>query len=719
MAVIQKIRERYAKLAGFIIGLSLVAFIISEGINGSFGNFFGKDTSVAKVDGKGIEAKEYYEAVQDYQSLTELYRKGQPVKDEELAQMRQGVLDQLINEKLIEREAKKLGLVVSEQEQKDMLTGPDPDPTVRQFPYFAGQDGQFDPQIARTFESQVKKVGTEEAYKALEQWKALQRFVIRQRLVQKYTQMVSNSAYSPKYVLTRNEKDGGQMASVRFVKIPYTTIPDANVTVNDQELTEYMNKHKSQYEIPQPTRSIDYVVYDVTPDGEDTAKSKNALTKVQGDFASTGDNEKFVTRNSDEPYIDAYLTKKSFPSVYADSIFSQPVGSVYGPYFENGSYRLSKVVAKNTLPDSVKFRQILITMDEQGKQVRDSVTAKRIVDSIYTALSAGTDFKAMAIKYNPGDNSNATGGEGEVTLEQSAGLPKEFSDFIFQGKTGEKKIVKVANAQYTGYHLVEILSQKDMVSAVKLANISKSLITSSRSSNAILSKANKFAGMSGNGKAFDENVKKDNLNLRVAEDIKAGDFVIQNLGAARELIVWAYNAKEGDVSNPIQLDKRYVVAKLTAVQEAGLRKLNPSIRAAIEGIVKADKKAKLIADKYKASQSIDAVAQAAAQQVMVADSVKGNASFVQSIGYEPKVLGYAFSDALKLNALSPAIKGRDGVFYISVTRRDNVAVAPTDKMAMDQQTMMEAMQVKNYMGSMLTEALKKGNKITYNPKNIN
>jgi len=409
--------------------------------------------------------------------------------------------------------------------------------------------------------------------------------------------------------------------------------------------------------------------------------------------------------------------------MYADSIFSQPVGAVYGPYFETGSYRLVKVIAKATLPDSVKCRHIMIRTSEQGKPILDSNIAKARIDSIANAIAGGADFKALAVKYTNDEASKATGGEYDFTLAQRPSLTrdisKEFGDFVFEGKPGERKVIRVNNPGYSSYHLVEVVSQKDMVSAVKLANISKSLITSSRSSNAILSKANKFAGMSGNGKAFDENVKKDNLNLHVGEDIKAGDFVIQNLGAARELIVWAYNAKEGDVSNPIQLDKRYVVAKLSAIQDAGLRKLTPSVRATIEGIVKADKKAKMIADKYKASQTVDAVAQTAAQQVMVADSVKANASFVQAIGYEPKVLGYAFNEGLKLNALSPAIQGRDGVFYISVTRRDNIPVAPGDQMAMEQQTRMEAMQVKNYIGSMLTEALKKGNKITYNAKNIN
>jgi len=718
MAVIQKIRERYAKLAGFVIGLALVAFIISEGINGSFGSMFGKDMSVAKVDGKGIDGKDYYDAVQEYQSLTELYRKGQPVKDEELAQLRQGVLDQLVMEKLVEKEAKKLGLVVSEQEEKDMFYGPNPDPTVQQFPYFAGQNGMFDPQNVKNFEREVKKAGTEEAARAAEQWNALKKFLVRQKLVQKYNMLIANSAYTPKYMLARNAKEGADMANVRFVKIPFTTIDDAATPVTDQDITAYMNSHKSQYTAIQPTRSIDYVVYDVTPDADDTAKSKNSLLKIRGDFATATDNEKFVNRNSDEQYVDAYVTRKTYMSPFSDSIFNQPVGSVYGPYFNNGSYTLTKIVAKTTLPDSVKWRHILIKTEEQGKSILDSNVAKARIDSIATAIAGGADFKEMVNRYSEDDGSKATGGEYDFTLQQRATLPKELGDAIYEGRTGEKKVLRIANGGYAAYHIVEVLSQKDMVSAYKLAEISKSLITSSRSSNAILARANKFAGTNATAQAFDATVKKEGLNMRVAEDIKAGDFTIQGLGAARDLIQWAYNAKEGAVSDPIQLDNRYVVAKLSAIQQPGLRKLNANMRAQIEGLVKAEKKGKQIADKYKAMQSLDAIAQASTQPVQVADSIKGNASFAPAIGYEPKVVGYAFNEGLKPNAISPALIGKDGVFFISVTGRTQGTVSETEKAMQQQQAQMESAQAKNYLNSMLVEALKKNSEITFNAKNI-
>lgn len=725
MAVIQKIRERYAKWAGGFIAFALVGFILQDALSGESNLrkiFDGDKTSVANVNGNRIEQKEYYEMAQEYMELSEVFRKGQPMTAEEQAQTRQQVLEQMVTERLVQKDAEKLGLQVTEQEQKDMFYGPNPDPTVQQFPYFLGQNGQFDPATIKQLETAVKKGGSspeesEFLIKAGRQWEALKRFLVRNRIVQKYSVMIANATYTPKFMLSRTEQEGAVQAGVRYVKIPYTTMSDAEVKVTDADLNEYMKKHKAMYETTQPSRSIEYVVYDMAPDAQDTAKAMNAITKLRDEFGATTDNQKFVNRNSDDGFQDAYLTKATYPSQFADTIFNQPVGAVYGPYFEKGEYKLTKVTAKTTLPDSAKCRHILIKTADQGKPTTDTAVAKARIDSVQAAIAGGADFKAMVAKYTQDDGSKATGGEYTFTLAQRANISKEFGDAIFDGKPGDKKVVYVSNSMYAGYHYIEVLEQKAMVTAVKLATVSKELITSSRSSNAVFGQANQFAGNNSTAKAFDDAVKKQNLNKREAENIKGGDFVIAGLGPARELIRWVYSAKEGEVSNPIQLDKRYVVAKVAAVREEGLPTLTASLRAQIEGLVKAEMKGKKLAEKYKAAASLEAVAQTAGQPVQIADSLKGGQSFAEGIGFEPKVMGYIFSDKAQQGKISPPIRGREALYFVVLTGRNTLPVVPNSMMQQQQQ--MEASQTKNYVGQMISEALRRNGTVTYNPKNIN
>ncbi len=725
MAVIQKIRERYAKWAGGFIAFALVGFILQDAFSGESNlrkMFDGDKTSVANVNGIKIDQKEYYEMTSEYMDLSELFRKGQPMTPEEQAQTRQQVLEQLVTEKLVQKDADKLGLQISEQEQKDMFYGPSPDPTVQQFFTILFGAQQFDPNMVKQFEQELKKGGTnaqqaEGLAKAGKQWDALKRFLVRNRVVQKYSTMIANATYSPKFMLTRNEEAGAMQAGVRYVKIPYSSMNDAEVKVTDADLTDYMKRHKAMYETTQPSRSIDYVVYDMAPDAQDTSKVLTSINKLRDEFAATTDNEKFVTRNSDDPFQDVYVTQKTFTSQYSDTIFKQPVGAIYGPYFEKGAYRLTKVTTKTTLPDSAKCRHILIKTADQGKPTLDSTIAKARIDSIAAAIAGGADFKAMVTKYSDDEGSKTTGGEYTFTLQQRASISKEFGDAIFDGKPGEKKVVHVSNSQYAGYHYIEVLEQKAMVTAAKLAIVSKELITSSRSSNAVFGKANQFAGNNNTAKAFDEAIKKQGLNKREAENIKGGDFVIPGLGPARELIRWVYAAKEGDVSNPIQLEKRYIVAKVSAIKNEGMPTLTAGLRAQIEGLVKAEMKGNKLAEKYKSAGSLEAIAQASGQQVLVADTLKGGQSFAEGIGYEPKVMGYIFSDKLQTGKMSPALKGREALYFVVLTRRNTVQTAPNPMMMMQQQQ--EAMQTKNYVGQMISEALRRNGTVKYNPKNIN
>lgn len=712
MAVIQKIRERYAKLAGGVIGLSLVAFIVSEGVSGSFSSFFGTDTSVAKVNGHKIDSREYAQMSKDYISLSEIFRKGEPMTEQEQAQIRTQVLDQMVNEQIIEKECEKLGIVVSEAEQKDMIKGPQPDPTVQQFFTTIFQSEQFDPRMIQEFESQVKRTDEPRLQELGQQWEALKKLIIRGKQMQKYNALIAGSVYTPVALLNNQAKMAGTQAAFRYVKLPLTLIPDAQATVSEAEMKEYMSKHRAQFETDQPSRTIEYIVYDVFPGAEDTAKALGVLQTLRDQFATATDNEVFVNRNSEERYTNTYVNKDRYMSAMADTVLKGSVGSVYGPFYENGAYKLVKVVERRELPDSVKAQHILIGMaNQQNPQGLTDTLAHKRADSIYAAIQAGASFDSLAARYSDDGGSKTKGGDlGYFTYGT---MVPEFNEAVFMGKPGDMKVVKT---QF-GWHVIRINDQKNFGPAVKLATITKSLNIGAKADQAQFAKANEFAGRNRTGAAFDASVKKEGLNKRVAEEIKPGDYIIQGLGNAREIIRWAYGAKVGDVSDPIHMENKYVVAKVAGAYEAGLKPLDAATKAQVEGIVRAEKKAKMLADKYKSPQSLEAVAQQSGQQVATADSVSATASFIEGVGYEPKVIGYAFYEKLQPGAVSPAIKGRDGVFFISLVGRNATAV-PTDPQALKTQAAMQDMQTKNYIQQAIPQSLRRQAEIKINAQNI-
>lgn len=732
MAVIQKIRDKYGKIAGGIIALSLVAFIVSDATSGSIATLLsGKTNDVMKVDGTKIDPKEYAARMKEYEILYTMYNSGRNLDDEARAQMSEQLVNMLVYEQAVAKECEKLGIQVSDAEKQELIYGMNPDPMVRGFqiqgtPIFSDpQSGQYDPGRVKGLEKELAERGDkiDPEGKVREQWAAVKNYVGRNALIRKYNTMFAGAVYLPKVEMKRTLAENNSQASIRYVRVPFTTVSDADVKVTDEELKSYMQKHAPLFTNDDATRTIEFVSFEIVPSSADTARVLEALAELKPEMETTKDIETFVNAKSDlsNSYTTAYFNKNTMKSRFADTILSLPVNTVYGPYYENGSYNLVKVTDRKTLPDSVKVRHILVRTQAQGNEVRSDSAASMRIDSAIAALKAGVSFDSVVKMYSEDDGSKDKGGEYTFELIGRPNLSKEFGDFAFEGKKGETKKVKVSNDNYAGYHYIEILDQYDMEPSSQIALVAKTLVPSDSTINALYGKANEFAGRNTTAAAFDEAAKKLNYQVRMGDNVQINSFNIGGVGPAREVVKWMYDHKVGDISPVFQLgDKRYMVAKLSSINDKGLRPLTAAERPMVEQKVKEEKKTELISKKY-AGQSLDAIAGATQQTVQQADTVILGGAYITNIGYEPKIIGYTFDPSFQLNTVSPGIKGQGGVYFISVLNRVENPLPPDGGM-MDQiiaqQRGQREMQMRNVVENGLRQSLIRKTDVTYYPQNF-
>ncbi len=734
MAIIQTIRNRYGKIAGGIIAVALVGFIVSDATSGSLASLFsGRDPNVMNINGTKIEPKEYSGRVKEYETLYSMFNKGRAIDDVTRAQMSEQLIQMMVYESVVNEECDKMGIQVSEEEKKELIYGVNADQMVRQFniegnPIFNDpQSGNFDPARVKGFEKEMSESGDkiDPTGKIREQWAAVTGYVKRSARIRKYNLMFSNAAYVPKYQMKRMMGDQNQNASIRYVKVPYTAIPESDVKVTDDEIKAYMQKHEALYKNDEVTRTIEYVSYEIVPSSADTARVLQALEEVRGEFTTVKEKEyeTFVNSKSDQmnSYTETFYNKRTLSTRNADTLLTMPVGEVFGPYYESGSYNLVKVTDRKTLPDSVKLRHILVKTKDQGNEVRLDTAASARMDSAIAAIKAGGKFDSVVSIFTDDEGSKAKGGEYTFTLMDKANISKEFGDFAFNGKAGESKKIKVSNDNYAGYHYVEILEQKGVAPSVQLALIAKNLVPSDSTVNALYGKANEFAGKNTTAEAFDAAAKKAKMDKRIGDNVKVTNFNIDGLGPAREVVRWMYEHKVGEISQVFQLgDERYVVAKLVAVHEKGLKQITPIDRPMLEQKVKEEKKAEMIAKKY-AGKSLDAIAAETQQTVQQSDTVILGGTYVPNLGYEPKVVGYTFNSSFQPNTVSPGIKGQGGVYFITVLNRVNNPLPPDGGM-MDQiiaqQRMQQEKQMRNSIDQAIQTSLIKKAKVEYYPANF-
>jgi peptidyl-prolyl cis-trans isomerase D len=534
------------------------------------------------------------------------------------------------------------------------------------------------------------------------------------------------SLYYPAFAAKMGVADMNQIASIKYVKVPYSAIPDAEVKISDDDIKAFMNKHKAIYQTEQATRSIEYVSFDIIPASADSAHAKEYLEALRTELAASKDEHTYVGTKTDDQNgsTEAFLNKTTFTSRYADTIMSQPVGSIYGPYMENGNFKMTKVVDKKVLPDSIKARHILIVVKNGAQEILSDTLAHKRIDSIAAAIKAGASFDSMVAKFSDDQSSKPAGGEVTFTLLQRPQISKTFGDFVFEtGKVGQTEVVRADNSKiggYTGYHLIEIKEQKAIAPCVKLATIVKSLVPSDSTDKAIYAKANDFITKSPKGADFDANVKKLGYDKRTGDNLKESSFVINGLGSARDIIKWAYTHKVGDVSEvPFTHDnQRYVVAKVSGEQAKGMMAVTAANRPMLEQRAREEKKAQMLADKYK-GQSLEAIGTATSSPVTQSDTVLLGNGTISGAGFEPRVAGYAFCKDFQLNTVSPAIKGNGCVYFITVLSRSTKAEDPAAAgNALMMQKRNQEGQLRSYVQQAVTPTIVKGADIKYNISNF-
>jgi peptidyl-prolyl cis-trans isomerase D len=679
MSIIQKIRDKAAWLVFGLIAVSLAGFILMDaGKSRFFGGGGGQQTTVGTVNGADLEYVKFEKQVEATEQQQEAQMQGQPLNEMQQQNIKEGVWNQFVEDATMDEIYNKLGLEVSDKELNDMLVGPNAIPDIKRS-FTDPKTGIFDAQAAASTINQLRTLykSNNKTAKGYDQAKSFfeesMPQIVRFRLKEKYISLLTNSVYTPKWMAEKMLSDASQMASISYVLQPYSKISDSTIKISDDEINEYVNKHKDQYKQEQ-SRSVAYVAFSAAPTSSDSTALRQQLVNLKNEFVSATDVQSFLARNEATDYADSYTPKAEITGVYKDSLINLPKGAVFGPYLEAGNYTLAKKIDEKSVPDSIKCRHILIKIADQAKgQMRDDSTAKKLIDSIADAIKHGADFNQLVLKYSDDDGSKNN--KGEYEFASSSHLVKPFYETVFYEPVGTKKIVKAESDQYIGYHYIEVLSQKNFGPAYKIAYLAKKIVASSETEQNAAGLANQFAGQSRNAQAFDDNVKKENLQKLIAPDVTPTAVLVPGLGPSRELVRWMFDDKTsvGDVSAPTLISSKYVVAIETEINNEGTMNVAKA-RPIVEPILKNQKKAEQIKSKIGNPASLDAVASSTSQPVAKTDSVSFASLYIPNAGREPLVVGASFDKQLAGKPVSNAITGNQGVFYIKV---ENVSAKST------------------------------------------
>lgn len=704
MTALGKIRSKGILLI-IIIGLGLFAFIAEEAFRSCNGIKGQNSQQIGEVLGEKIYVQDFQKLLEEYQDAMKLTMRTDNLSEDQLNQLKDQVWQQLVSERVMKEDCKKLGLTVTEDELQNVLND-GTNQLLTQTPFVNQQTGRFDVSILKQFIDAYRKAEASNNSQQLDQmrpaynyWLFVEKNLRTQLLAQKYQSLLANCVLSNKVEAKMAFNEENEEAQIQLASIAYNTIKDADIKVTDEELKAKYEELKPAFRQQQETRDVKMVDVQVKASATDRAQLQKDMAGYQKQLAAAADPTQVVSKSGSMiQYIGLPVSGKAFqqyPDI-ASKIDSMTVGTTgVVENTKDNTYNIVRILSRTELPDSVEFRQIQVG----GKTLE---AARASADSIQKALAAGGDFQAIAKRY--GQDSTTTWFTGAM-YEQASTMSQDnraYIEALLNGAVGSTQNIELTQ----GNVVIQVLNRKAMKSKAVAAVIKKEIRFSDNTYSKAYNRFSQFVTQSQASLAdLQKHATKFGYTVQDLNDFATSSHTVGNVGGSgiRDAIKWIFEAKEGQVSQLFEAGKEndhLLVLCMTKIHPQGYRPWDDAqVKEILKREVIRDKKAEMIMAKLKGVNSI-AAAQAKGAKVSTVNQITFAApAFIQATGAAEPALSGAVAATAQGKFCSAPVKGNAGVYVFQVVKKQ---MRPA-KYNEEQQIQMCRQRAMQYMGNFMQD----------------
>ena len=625
MAVLETIRVKLGILITALIAIALLSFIIDPSTLQSVSSSMSSKYDVGEINGKSISYTDFQADVDKFTTINEILTGSSVQNEQQQISIRNSAWQALIDQYLFVKNAKAAGLSVGEDEMVDIISGEIASPVISQNPAFCDENGVFSKEALLQFISYIEsdQTGRFQIY-----WDYLQEAAMTQQYYAKYMSLFSQSNFANALMLSEQVAENNNTFNVEFVMVPFGFAVDSTIVVSDSEIKKYYEAHKKFYK-QQASRDIEYVVFEVIPTAEDVAAANQSLIAVYDEFAATDNMKSFLLANSDRQIDNTWYKAGELNRVAKainDFAFSKNA-SVSEVITSGNSFYAVRVMEEAMVPDSVYVKYVPAQSEN--------------VDSLFTVA------EPQWITQVPG-----------------------FEDVM---------TAKVNSTVTVNGLVFKVLDRTAPVAKKRVAILEKTAVASKETVNNCYAKANTFATKSaGKYENFQKAITEEGVYAHPVNKMLESSNRLGSIEGTKEVTRWAFEAKQGEVSNIMTINNNYfVVAAVTGVHKEGytdIKEVASSIRNILYNEKAGEKKAAEVAEKIAGLTDMNAIAEALQTTVSTKDGLAF--SSLTSQGLDPMFIGAA--SVAEEGKICGPLAANIGVYVYKVTGRDTGAFYTED-----------------------------------------
>lgn len=599
----------------------MLAFILGDFLN-SGSSFFNKNReNVAEIAGHQVHYTEYEAAKEQLQEVYKIETGTNDINEDLTIQLRNQAWQMMLMDYTLREQAEKIGMDVTADELSELCIGANPHQLIQQRRAFYDETGSFNRfalvnflnSLAQEPESPEQAEGLKQAKNYWMYWeKAVRLTYLQEKYTDLLSKMVTANNIDAKYAYEARKNS----VDVQYVQQPYYAVADSLVKVTEGDLKKLYNEKKEQYK-QTPNRSIEYVSFPIVPSAEDFADVEKLIKSLENDFRTKEDVAALVNSNSDVLYDGRDYSVETIPAEYKDFAFGKGVkkGACTELNFADDTYSIARVMdCGYNKADSVKL--VLVANDENTEDV-------------------------------------------ELGWFKASDLQKNIAEPAFNGKKGSTFTV----ASGMGEQTFKIADISKATPKVKLAILSRKVTASSKTYGALYNQAKQFVVANNNADSLHQAALVQGLSAAPVFGLNENTDKVNDLKNSRPIVRWAFEAKQGQVSDVFECGDQFVVAALTEVNDGDYRPME-AVRAELVIAATNNKKAEYIMNQLKDVTTLEAAAELFGTEVKSAESISMSSYRLGSAGVEPAVVGTAL--ALEANTVSAPVKGNNGVYVLTV-----------------------------------------------------